>query len=852
MKKILIFAMVMVVLAACSTTENLPEGEQLYTGISEIAYNRKSKAPGRKQQADSTGVITAIAEAYNSVEDFLTGNMDANVVIQRLRKKAEDRELTREERDSLQRQIAIYEQAIQTASEEVEAALSYAPNNSIFGSSTARWPFPIGLWFYNGYVNKTSRFSRWIFDTFAATPRTITSANPRLRAQIAQTTLRNYGFFHGRVDYDVYPERRDTLKARIGYSVYPGPLHRLGTIEYQRFGHFTDSLIRATSHLSVIHQGDPFSAPQLDAERKRLSELFRNNGFYFFRPEFITFRADTIQQPLTAHLQVRPKPDLPQQMRNRYFMGKTTITVQPYGDYHVTDSMLTRDGNILRWSGGTQKPPLRYGAIRHNLFYERGSLYRQRLHEFIQSKVSGMGIFSNVQMNYTPRDTSATCDTLDVNILAILDKPYDSELEGRITNKSIGLLGPGLSWGMTKRNAFRGAENLSFKVHGSYEWQLNEESRDNLIGDESSILNSFELGATLSLTYPRLMPRFLGRMVNKSQRRQLEAGKTPRRALATTTFKLDATWLNRSAYFKMINFGGEITYTYQRNPWVRHELTPFRLEYKRMFEFTNRFAILALINPSMLVSTEDVIVPSIGYTFTYTPRARGRHNRLLMLTAKEAGLITNGIYGLAGEGLKTREKKLLGVPFAEFLKLTAEWHETWPITSGTDLAARVFLGAMWSWGNSTMAPFSEHFFSGGANSIRGFPVHGIGPGSFRLEEAAWRYVLQLGDLKLEANAEWRFPIFAGLKGALFLDAGNVWFLTPKEEIPGAAIDAETFFKEIALGTGVGLRYDLDFLVLRFDVGVALHAPYDTGKSGYFNIPRFKDALGFHLAVGYPF
>ena len=852
MKKILIFAMVMVVLAACSTTENLPEGEQLYTGISEIAYNRKSKAPGRKQQADSTGVITAIAEAYNSVEDFLTGNMDANVVIQRLRKKAEDRELTREERDSLQRQIAIYEQAIQTASEEVEAALSYAPNNSIFGSSTARWPFPIGLWFYNGYVNKTSRFSRWIFDTFAATPRTITSANPRLRAQIAQTTLRNYGFFHGRVDYDVYPERRDTLKARIGYSVYPGPLHRLGTIEYQRFGHFTDSLIRATAHLSVIHQGDPFSAPQLDAERKRLSELFRNNGFYFFRPEFITFRADTIQQPLTAHLQVRPKPDLPQQMRNRYFMGKTTITVQPYGDYHVTDSMLTRDGNILRWSGGTQKPPLRYGAIRHNLFYERGSLYRQRLHEFIQSKVSGMGIFSNVQMNYTPRDTSATCDTLDVNILAILDKPYDSELEGRITNKSIGLLGPGLSWGMTKRNAFRGAENLSFKVHGSYEWQLNEESRDNLIGDESSILNSFELGATLSLTYPRLMPQFLGRMVNKSQRRQLEAGKTPRRALATTTFKLDATWLNRSAYFKMINFGGEITYTYQRNPWVRHELTPFRLEYKRMFEFTNRFALLALINPSMLVSTEDVIVPSIGYTFTYTPRARGRHNRLLMLTAKEAGLITNGIYGLAGEGLKTREKKLLGVPFAEFLKLTAEWHETWPITSGTDLAARVFLGAMWSWGNSTMAPFSEHFFSGGANSIRGFPVHGIGPGSFRLEEAAWRYVLQLGDLKLEANAEWRFPIFAGLKGALFLDAGNVWFLTPKEEIPGAAIDAETFFKEIALGTGAGLRYDLDFLVLRFDVGIGIHAPYDTGRSGYYNLRRFWDSVGFHLAVGYPF
>lgn len=838
--------------SSCSTTANLPEGEQLYTGIKEIAYNRRAGATAKKQQADSTGVITAIADAYTTVEGLLTGNIDASTMISRLNEQVKDRELTREERDSLRREIAVYESAMSDAKEEVEAALSYAPNNSVFGSSSARWPFPVGLWFYNGYVNKTSRYSRWIFDTFAATPRTITSANPRLRAQIAQTALRNFGFFHSRVDYDIFTKRSDSLKASVGYSVYPGPLHRLGTIEYQRFDHFTDSLIRATAALSTIHTGDPFSAEQLDAERNRLSELFRNNGFYYFRPEFITFRADTIQQPLTAHLQVRPKTDMPQQMRNRYYMGKTTITVLPYGDYNITDSMQTRDGNTLRWSGGTPKPPLRYGAIRHNLFYERGSLYRQRMHEFIQSKVSGMGVFSNVQMNYTPRDTTATCDTLDVDILAILDKPYDSELEGRITNKSIGLLGPGLSWGMSKRNAFHGAENISFKVHGSYEWQLSNRSRDNIIGDESSIMNSFELGATLSLTYPRLMPRFLGRWVNRSQRRQVEAGKPPRRAFSTTTYKVDVNWLNRAGYLKVLNYGGEITYTYQRNPWMRHELSPFRLEYKKMLQYTERFALLAVLNPSMLVAAEDIIVPSIGYTFTYTPRAKGRHSRSIVLSAKEAGLITNGIYGLAGRDLKEREKKLLGVPFAEFLKLTAEWHETWPVTSQTDLAARVFLGAMWSWGNSTLGPFSEHFYSGGANSIRGFPVHSLGPGNFCSPVPSWSYILQVGDLKFETNAEWRFPLVGGLKGALFLDAGNIWFLTPQEEIPGGCIDAKTFFKEIALGTGFGLRYDLDFLVLRFDIGMGLHAPYDTGKSGYFNMPRFWDSLAFHLAVGYPF
>ena len=165
---------------------------------------------------------------------------------------------------------------------------------------------------------------------------------------------------------------------------------------------------------------------------------------------------------------------------------------------------------------------------------------------------------------------------------------------------------------------------------------------------------------------------------------------------------------------------------------------------------------------------------------------------------------------------------------------------------------------MYAYGYQTVAPYSEQFYIGGANSIRAFTVRSIGPGSYRPEDKQYGYLDETGDVKLEANVEYRFPILGDLYGAAFLDAGNVWLLREQkneegENIrPGGLLTLRNFAKSIALGTGVGLRYDLTFLVIRLDLGIALHDPYDTGKKGYYNIPKFKDGLGLHFAIGYPF
>ena len=821
--------------SSCASLQ-LPEDEMLYTGISEIAYGHKARDPKDKKSArnDSTGVITAVAKAVMTVEDLLAGNLDTRTRLQRLSEM--DSLLTDTQRDSIRRQIEIIDTTTAAMREEVSAALAYAPNGSVFGSSTTRWPFSLGLLFYNNFVDAESRVGKWLFNSFASQPRTVSMANPRLRTQIARQTLRNYGFFHGSVDYDVYPYGNDEHKAKIAYSVYPGPLFHFGTIEYQRFGAVTDSLIRATADKSLLREGAPFSVLNLDGERTRLSELFRNNGFYYYRPDYITYRADTLQTPLTAHLQVRPRADMPSQAANRFYMGHTTITVLPQGARAVTDST-TRDDITMRWGGDT-KVPIRMSAIRHYLFYERGSLYRQRLHELIQDKLSGMGVFSNIQMNYTPRDTSATCDTLDVNIFAILDKPWDSEFEAKVTNKSNGLLGPGVGWGMTRRNAFREAETVNFKIYGSYEWQTGSSVTDGNTG--RSLLNSFELGASTTFTYPRITFFKLARGLN-------------RRAEGTTSYQLNVDWMNRASYFQMLNFGARLTYTYRRQRRIRHEFTPLRFDYTMLTRKSARFDSILYVNQSLYVSMRNQLVPSMSYTFTYNRRWRNsKQHRTFIVGIKQAGNITNAIYALAGRNVNEQNKHLLGVPYAQFVKLTGEWRETFPLTPRTSIAARAFIGAVWSYGNSTMAPYADLFNVGGANSIRAFAVRSIGPGRYHPANSSWSYVDQVGDFKFEVNAEYRFPIVGSLEGAVFLDAGNVWLMRDDESRPGGKIEARHFFKDIALGTGGGLRYDLDFLVLRFDIGVGIHAPYDTGRSSYYNMRRFWDSLGFHIAVGYPF
>lgn len=763
--------MLCMLLAACSTTSNLPEGEVLYTGIDKMEVVNEDKT-----------------------------------------------------------------EAGATALAEVEAALAYAPNNAILGSSTMRWPFPVGLWIYNDFVKYQDKkgFGRWVFDNLGTPPVLMSAVNGETRAKVATNLLKDYGYFNGSVSYSEVLQK-NPRKAKASYRIDMANPFLLDSIAYLKFPHKADSLIRATRNRSVLLKDENFSVIRLEEERQRISDLLRNNGYFYFRPDLIVYRADTLQRPGYVSLQVLPQNGIPAESEKQYYIGNTSVYLTGYDNEPPTDTLRMRNNMTICYSG--EKPGIRPSALTRNFFYRKGELYSQDRQSYTQEAIGRMGIFRYSEFRYAPRDTTAACDTLDVNVYATFDKPYDAELEFNVTTKNTSQTGPGAVFKLTRNNFKRMGADLSFELRGSYEWQ----TRHTVEGDDSK-MNSYELGTSLSLDFPRLVLPWKDREVRRSRFPQ------------HTSFKLYVDLLNRARFFNMLSFGGNVTYDFQRSRLWKHSITPFRLTFNTQLSTTARFDSVTATNPSLALSLGNQFIPAMNYTFTYdNARLRPRHNLWWETSITSAGNVTSLVYAALGKGLKEKDKELLGSPYAQFLKLTSEVRAHMKIIGKQYLALRLMGGVLWTYGNQTVAPYSEQFYIGGANSIRAFTVRSLGPGTYSPgSDNPYGYIDQTGDIKLEANVEYRFPIFGDLYGAAFLDAGNVWLLRKDANRPGGQLTLRNFAKSIALGTGVGIRYDLTFLVIRLDLGIALHMPYETGKSGYYNIPKFKDGLGLHFAVGYPF
>ena len=753
-------------LAACSTTKNLPEGEILYTGIKQIE----------------------VAQPDESKEG-------------------------------------------EEALAEINAALAYPPNNALLGSSSIRLPFPFGLWMYNAFVNKKGKIGKWIFKKLAAKPVFISTVNPEVRTQIAYNLLREYGYFSGSATFDTVPDPKDPKKAKLNYRIMMNNAYTYDSIAYIRLRHRIDTLVQRDTSNQLIRKGDNFNVTQLEAERQRLASLLRNNGYYYFRPDFITYQADTLRNPGKVSLRVSTKPGLQRSVLRPWRIGNISVHLNGYNNEPPTDSIRYKDLTIF-YEG---KLRVRPNVLYQRLKFRPGDLYSQREQEETQTLYSRLGIFRYSEMQYTPKDTSRRCDTLDLRINTVYDLPLDGELEVNVTTKSNDQTGPGAVFSVTKRNMFGGGETFGVSMRGSYEWQTG-----NRVAGNNSAINSWELGISGTLTFPQILFTKLFR----------EDPQYP----SSTSFRIYADQLNRAKFFKMLAFGGSASYEYQTSATSHHSITPFKLTYSLLQRTTAEFDSIVGVNKALGRSLENQFIPAMSYTYTYddSPLKQKRHHLWWQTSFTQAGLLVNSISTAMGNRFNERDKNLLGNKFAQFAKLTSEIRYNYDLGNRHHLVGRLMGGIAYSYGNSVTTPYSEQFYIGGANSLRAFTIRSIGPGSFRPSDSQYGYLDQTGDIKFEANLEYRFPILGDLHGATFLDAGNVWLLRYDENRPGGQLKWGRFLKDLALGTGIGLRYDLTFLVIRVDWGIGLHVPYDTGKRGYYNIPNFKDGMGVHLAVGYPF
>ena len=723
----------------------------------------------------------------------------------------------------------------QTALDEVMGAISIAPNNAIVTYPNVRFPIPFGLWMYNRFERYEKGFGRWIFKHLAADPVLLSEVNPDTRAKVAGNLLRDYGFFDGHVTWKIDSTKNERA-VKLSYDIDMGRPYRIDTLLYEGFAPRTDSLIHARSSERLVHTDDYFNVNTLNAERQRVVDLLRNHGYYYARTDFLTFLADTLMRPGYVMLKMVPAANLPKEALKTYHIGKTAVYLTGYNGEPPVDSMKLRDFTVF-YAG--DKPGLRFDVLRKRFLYRKGELYSQTRQDYTQEALSRLGVFKFNEMQYLPRSGE---DTLDVRVNAMFDLPYDSELELNVTTKSTKQTGPGAIFKLTKKNFLRMGASLNLELKGSYEWQTSS-----TVDGDKSVMNSYELGAALSLDFPRIVIPWVRNRID------------PFRFPSETHFRIYAEQVNRARYFKMLSFGGSISYSFQKSRSMKHTVTPVHLAFNHLQRRTATFDSIALANPMLFHSLDDQFIPSISYTFTYDDSWRQHRWRIWWENSfTSAGNITSAIYAAFGRGFKEKEKKFLGTPFAQFLKFTSEIRPLFYINEKQQLAGRLTAGVIWAYGNKTIAPYNEQFYVGGANSIRAFTVRSLGPGRFHpADNAAYSYVDETGDIKLEANLEYRFRLFSNmfggnLNGAVFLDAGNVWLMRKDEARPGAEFTFKHFFDNIAVGTGVGIRYDLSFLVLRLDWGIALHVPYETGRSGYYNIPRFKDGQGLHFAIGYPF
>ncbi len=712
--------------------------------------------------------------------------------------------------------------------EQIFEAINVKPNNPLY-SPYYRTPFPLGLWVYNHMDPNAGGLKGWLYKHLSARPVLVSRVRPQARVDMINTLLHNNGYFTSSSSYTLNYSKSNPKKASITYTVNVAKPYVIGDIKYIGLNtpvcHLIDSLAQADTYLKT---GNRYCLDSLNAVRINITNYLRNRGYYYFKPEYIQYLADSVNRKGIIDLQLVNSSDVPNMAHVKYVARNITATVTDGNPGKTPDTIPMERCTLVKM----EPVHIRDRVIPSNLRMRPGRTFGVNNMDRTQVALSRLGIFSNIDIQVRPVIDSLDAHgngMLDVEVNTVLDKPWEVKFEVQGTSKSNSFIGPGLELGLSHKNVFGGGERLSANVNASYEWQTGKGS-----SDAKTDFNSYEFGADVSLALPRLMaPSFVDRS---------------RRYVNWTRFELSGDVMNRPDFFKMARMGASISWEWHANKKSLNEFTPFKLTYSKLLSRTEAFDSAMTANPAIALSFQDMFIPQMQYSYTYD-NSFGPNDLTWNFQVTEAGNICAGIWALAGS---KGTKKMLGTPFSQFVK--AQTQVVWTRRLGqSSVVGRVFLGAAHAYGNSDQVPYREQFYIGGANSVRAFTVRTIGPGGYvPTERNNYSYYDQTGTFKFETNWEYRFPIMGYFNGAIFLDAGNVWLLKEDELRPGGKLEMKNFFDQLAVGTGAGLRFDMQMLVVRADLGIGLHLPYDTTRSGYYNIPRFKDGLAFHLAIGYPF
>lgn len=645
---------------------------------------------------------------------------------------------------------------------------------------------------------------------FSRKPVIYDTLQARLSCQDLMTAMQNEGYMNAGVS--LYTETKGK-KLKATYLLHPGQPFLIGKVNYD----IQDEGIQQLLHLDQaanqqIKPGMRFTVETLDNERKRIAGLLSDNGYFRFNKDFIHFTADTImgRKDIALTLQLRkykPNNNSPETDHTRYLIRDVLFQSNDSDRIHLRKQVL-----------------LNATAIKEGRPYDASALQRT-YNNFARLQAVK---YTNIKFTEVP-DTNL----LDCHIQISTNKPSTISFQPEGTNTA-GDLGAAASITYTNRNLFHGSEQLSIEFRGAYE------AITGLEGYQDQNYTEFSVETKL------VFPRFLAPFLSKSFRR---------RQTASSEWAVSWDFQNRPEFHRRVFSSAwryrwsepkhhlnyrfdllDLNYVYM--PWIS---STFKRDYLDNAE--NRNAILRY-------NYEDIFIMKTGFTVSYTDGVDA-----VRANFESAGNLLNGVS--KGFGFKTNSQgqhTLFNIAYAQYVKFDFDYTHLFQFDKRNALALHAGLGVAYPYGNSTVLPFEKRYFSGGANSVRGWSVRELGPGKFKGTDGRIDFINQTGDVKLDLNAEYRSSLFWKLQGALFIDAGNIWTLRNYAEQPGGQFKFTEFYKQIAASYGMGLRLNFDYFILRFDVGMkAINPAYESEKEHWSIFhPKLSRDFDFHFAVGLPF
>ena len=703
-----------------------------------------------------------------------------------------------------------------TITEQLEDLLRPKPNSKILG---------LRFKLYEYEKNKTTKrkgLKHFLMTKLGEPPVLLSNVDIVKNASILQNRLQNEGYFLAQVSGDTVT-KKDKKIAEVLYSIQTGPAYHYRKITFPTENDDLDTAVTGTSKQTYLKVGDKFNLDVIKNERIRIDSRLKEEGFFYFAPEDLIMRYDSTIAGHQVDLFVKVKGETPEEARWIYSVRNIYV----YPDYKLRDTALKMDSAVkYRWYNVIDpKNTFRPCTFKNSVLLHPGDIYNRTEHTNSLSRFIELGPFKFVKNRFE----DVTPDSAKLDIYYFLTQQRRKSLQADIVARqtSANYNGTQIDVNFRNRNLFKGAELFTLKFFASQDIQF---------GSYNNGYNVYQYGVEPSISWPR----FVGPFNFNSDNAYI-----PR-----TVLSAGYTIVNRSKLYSLNSYNASFGYQWKPNVHVQHQLDLEDITYVNPRNVSQKYidSIHNTRNPTLahIINAQFTFGPSYSYTWTNTMET----NKPNTLYYNGKVSLSGNIYGLlTGADTPRRVSKLLGTTFNQYVKLENEIRFYHKVGQNSKIAARFMIDIGLPYGNSTVLPYSQQFFIGGSNSLRGFQAHSLGPGAYilpaNLATGTGFLPDESGDIKIEANIEYRPKLFSIVEGALFIDAGNIWLLNSNKLLPGAAFGTN-FMSQIAADAGFGLRFNFNVLVLRTDLGFPFlepnpATPVHFGQHGVFN-----------LGIGYPF